>query len=129
MTGVARKVVADLRAIGAHPAAMMIEQLHAEIDEIKVWQMAMKAAAKAADEIYSQRIDQLETELIQVRSERDAAIADLKDALDRGDAASFCEFCKHNDDWGKCEHPCNPYSGETGWEWRGLPEPPKEEVG
>ena len=46
--------------------------------------------------------------------QRDAAIADLKDALDRGDAASFCEYCRHNDDWGKCEHPCNPYSGETG---------------
>lgn len=57
----------------------------------------------------------------------DAAIADLKDALDRGDAASFCEYCRHNDDWGKCEHPCNPYSGETGWGWRGLPEPSKEE--
>lgn len=54
--------------------------------------------------------------------QRDAAVADLKDALDRGDAASFCEFCKHNDDWGKCEHPCNPYSGETGWEWRGVKE-------
>lgn len=67
-------------------------------------------------------------EMEKLRAERDAAIADLKDALDRGDATSFCEFCRHNDDWGKCEHPCNPYSGETGWEWRGLPEPPEEEV-
>lgn len=86
---------------------------------------AFLEAADLIEKLSAQLVNQATeySQALKITTEqRDAAVADLKDALDRGDAASFCEFCKHNDDWGKCEHPCNPYSGETGWEWRGVKE-------
>lgn len=58
----------------------------------------------------------------QLKRERDAAISDLKDVIEVADGVNYCQYCKHNDDDGQCHHPCNPYAGESGWEWRGAPQ-------
>lgn len=58
----------------------------------------------------------------QLKRERDAAVSDLRDVIEVADGVNYCQYCKHNEDDGQCKHPCNPYGGESGWEWRGVPQ-------
>lgn len=67
------------------------------------------------------RISFIKKMLMQVMRERDAAIRDLRDVIEAADGVNYCQFCKHNEEDGQCHHPCNPYGGESGWEWRGVP--------
>lgn len=128
MTDEAKKIVEELRESACKGCIHDKIGRCMHIQQGKFCGSERHKAADLIEKLSAQLVNQAieYSQALKITTEqRDAAIADLKDALDRGDAASFCEFCKHNDDWGKCEHPCNPYSGETGWEWRGVP---KEET-
>lgn len=61
-------------------------------------------------------IEYLARQLNEVTAERNAAIADLADALD-GDLA-MCQYCKKRGDSDLCD--CVGWIGKTGFEWRGI---------
>ena len=66
-------------------------------------------------------IQQLESRLAQVERERDAAIADVESLCSTNYfSGNYCEYCKHKETDGKCNHPCVAYSSDWGWEWRGV---------
>lgn len=83
-------------------------------------------------------IQQLESRLAQAERERDAAVADLKEATESG---SVCTGCKHDTDFDRpceqadfdckqCIQPCKCKTCErnSNYEWRGpCPENTKEE--
>lgn len=58
------------------------------------------------------KITKLESRLAQVERERDAAVADLKNSVDRVACLYLdCEFCKDKD---------KPVCEDCEWEWRGV---------
>lgn len=65
-------------------------------------------------------LEDLSAYIQQLEAERDAAVKDLG-------IMRACEMCK-NYVRRACDEPCKDcWGGNPFWEWRGLPEPPKEE--
>lgn len=81
--------------------------------------LVVKSALESIDRIKTKLnardklVDKLEDRVYKLTAERDAAIADIKEA------AHFpCEFCK------KRVKGCNCWSAYDKWEWRGLKDEP-----
>ena len=59
----------------------------------------------------------------QVKKERDAAVADLKEMCARcSDDTLGCNYCKYQEDGLQCHHDCKMYTKEWDWQWRGVQE-------
>ena len=57
----------------------------------------------------------------QVKKERDAAVADLKEACAGcSNDTLCCNYCKHQEDDLQCHHDCKMYTKEWDWQWRGV---------
>lgn len=86
---------------------------HSEYNDLCV-DDELKKAADAIEQLVKER-DELTTKCCRLEQERDAAVADLKEAI-LGDVGE-CFACKHRNDVG-----CGAYSDGECWEWRGVQE-------
>lgn len=93
-------------------AADLIEEL-AGVKEQLAGMEIMLTSAQSAAETYKRKLDAAET----YKRELDAAMADIN-------MCCPCEVCTRSCTYDKV----NPYDECADFEWRGLPEPPKEEV-
>lgn len=81
------------------------------------------ASSPGAVEDMARENTELLQKIEQLEKERNAAVADLKEACAGcSNDTLCCNYCKYQEDDLQCHHDCKMYTKEWDWQWRGVKE-------